>query len=165
MASTSLRFLTWTSSLAGTGLPSMLAIRSRLRGSAEKRCSSSSFVTKVTPARIRIRVIEITAATLTPALRQKLCQALLSAKSRCLKSLMVSPGPVVPDHLAVFDHDHPPAQEVDYLAVVGRHHHGGAVGVDLENELHDLPRRGRVEGAGRRVGDHQQRGVHARAGT
>src|SRR5258708_1586592 len=97
-----------------------------------------------------ISVIVPTAARLTAAFRQKLCQAELSAKTRCRQSLMVSTGPVVSNHLAVVDRNHAPAQQVDDVAVVSRHQDRrlGLV-VDLEEELHDLPSSGRVEVPGR----------------
>src|SRR3979411_398556 len=101
---------------------------------------------RLTPARARMSVIVPTAARLTAAFRQKLCQAELSAKTRCRQSLMVSTRPVVPDHLAVVDRDHAPAQQVDDVTVV-RRHQDGRLGllVDLEKELHDLPAGGRIE--------------------
>ena len=74
-------------------------------------------MSRLTPAIISISVIERTAARLTAALRQKLCQALLSAKTRCRQSLMVSPGPVVSGDLAIFDQNHPPAKQVHDLTL------------------------------------------------
>src|ERR1700704_334195 len=111
---------------------------------------------RLTPAIARISVIVPTAARLTAAFRQKLCQAELSAKPRCRQSLMVSTRPVVPNDLAVVDRDHAPAQQVDDVAIMGRHQHGrlGLV-VDLQEELHDLPAGRRVEVAGRLVGNDQ----------
>ena len=63
------------------------------------------------------------------------------------------------------DGHHAPAQQVDDVPVVGRHQDRrlGLV-VDLEEELHDLPAGGRVEVAGRLVGDDQSRLVNERAG-
>src|SRR5438105_13940191 len=113
---------------------------------------------RLTPARARMSVIVPTAARLTAAFRQKLCQAELSAKTRCRQSFMVATGPVVPDHLSAIDGDDPPPQEVDDVAVVGRHQDRrfGLV-VDLQEELHDLPAGRGVEGAGRLVRHYQTR--------
>src|SRR5947199_7478525 len=99
---------------------------------------------RFTPAMASISVIVPTAARLTAAFRQKLCQAELSAKTRCRQGFMVSTGPVVPDHLPAVDRHHAPAQQVDDVPVVCRHQDGrpGLV-VDLEEELHDLPAGGR----------------------
>src|SRR5260221_9651831 len=111
---------------------------------------------RLTPAMPRIRVIVPTAARLTAAFRQKLCQAELSAKARCRQSLMVSTGPVVPDHLPVVDRNHAAAQQVDDVTVVSRHQDRGlGLVVDLEEELHDLPAGRRVEVPGRLVGHDQ----------
>src|SRR5207248_3010724 len=107
---------------------------------------------RLTPANARIRVIEITAARLTAALRQKLCQALLSANARCRESFMVSPGPVVSGDLALIDEDDAAPHQVDDVAVMSGHHDRRAVRVDLQEELHDLPRRRGVEVAGGLVG-------------
>src|SRR4030081_2207961 len=72
------------------------------------------------PAMPRISAIVPTAARLTAAFRQKLCQAELSAKTRCRQILMVSTYPVVSDDLAVVDRHHAPAQQVDDVSIVGR---------------------------------------------
>src|SRR6266540_1414623 len=114
-------------------------------------------MSRLTPASSRISAIDTTAAMLTVALRQKFCQALSSANSRFRQIHMVCPGPVVPDDLPPLDRDHPPAHQVNDLAVVRGHHDGGAVSVDAELELHDLPGRGRVQVAGRLVGYEQAR--------
>src|ERR1700737_3480044 len=108
---------------------------------------------RLTPAMARISVIVPTAARLTAAFRQKLCQAEISAKPRCRQSLMVSTLPAGPNDLAVVDLNHAPAQQVDDVAVMSRHQHGrlGLV-VDLQEELHDLPAGRRVEVAGRLLG-------------
>src|SRR3981081_2088149 len=120
---------------------------------------------RLTPAIARISVIVPTAARLTAAFRQKLCQAELSANPRCRQSLMVSTRPIVPNDLAVVDRNHAPAQQVDDVAVMGRHQHGrlGLV-VDLQEELHDLPAGRRVEVPGRLVGDDQPRLMDEGAG-
>src|SRR5438105_4885377 len=116
---------------------------------------------RLTPARARMRVMVPTAARLTAAFRQKLCQAELSAKTRCRQGFMVSTGPVVSGHLSAVDCHHPPPQEVDDVTVVGGHQDRrlGLV-IDLEEELHDLPAGGRVEVAGGLVGDDEPRLVH-----
>src|SRR6202165_178845 len=109
---------------------------------------------RLTPAMARISVIVPTAARLTAAFRQKLCQAELSAKTRCRQSLMVSTRPVVSDDLAVVDRNHAPAQQVDDVAVVSRHHDSRVLlVVDLQEQLHDLPAGRRVEVPRRLVGD------------
>src|ERR1700730_5110826 len=120
---------------------------------------------RLTPAMARISVIVPTAARLTAAFRQKLCQAELSAKTRCRQSLMVSTCPVVPDDLAVVDRNHPPAQQGRDVSVVGRHHDRRLLlVVDLQEELHDLPACRRVEVPGGLVGDDQARLMDEGAG-
>src|ERR1700674_2619825 len=120
---------------------------------------------RLTPARARISVIVPTAARLTAAFRQKLCQAELSAKTRCRQSLMVSTRPVVSDDLAVVDRNHAPAQQVDDVSVVGCHHDRRLLlVVDLQEELHDLPSRRRVEVPSGLVGDDQARLMYEGAG-
>src|SRR5438270_11879663 len=78
---------------------------------------------RLVPPSIMISVIDMTAAVLTAAFLQKLCQALSSANCRCLKGLMVPPRAVVSDDVPVLDRHHPAAKQVDDLAVVRRHHH------------------------------------------
>src|SRR6266550_2834059 len=86
-----------------------------------------------------------TLATLTAALRQKFCQALLKAKSMRFQSRCMIPSCIfVSDNLATFNGHHPPPHDVDDLAVVRRHQHGRPSRVDLEQQLDDLPRRRRV---------------------
>src|ERR1700694_651896 len=92
---------------------------------------------RLTPAIARMSVIVPTAARLTAAFRQKLCQAELSAKPRCRQSLMVSTRPVVPNDLAVVDRNHAPAQQGDDVTVVSRHHDRRLLlVVDLQEQLH-----------------------------
>src|SRR5437879_6625017 len=98
---------------------------------------------RLVPPSIMISVIDITAAVLTAAFLQKLCQALSSANCRCRKGLMVPPRAIVPDDLPALDRDHSTPQQVDDLSVVCCHHHGRTAGVDAQEQLHDLPRRGR----------------------
>src|SRR5579875_2732602 len=98
-------------------------------------------MSRLIPPSTRISAIETTAVMLTVALRKKLCQAVLSAKRRCRKVLMVPTCQVVPDDVAVVDGDDPAAEHVDDVAVMGGHDHGRAGGVDPEEELHQLPGR------------------------
>src|SRR5216684_2590635 len=81
-----------------------------------------------------------TLARLTAALRQKFCHALLKAKSMRFQSRCMVPSRIlVSDDLAALDgHDAAP-HDIDDLAVVGRHQHGRAARIDLEQELNDLP--------------------------
>src|SRR3989440_10325179 len=93
-----------------------------------------------------------TLATLTAAFRQKFCQALLKAKSMRFQSRCMVPSRIfVSDNLAAFDGHHPPPHNVDDLPVVGRHQDGSAPRVDLQQQLDDLPGRGRVEVPGRLI--------------
>src|SRR5579859_5225088 len=124
----------------------------------ENACPTSRF----TPARMRMSVIETTAARLTARFRQKLCQALLSANRRFRRIIVISPGSVVSGDLPGVDRHHAAAEKVHDLAVVRGHHDGRTASVDAQEELHDLPRRGGVEVAGRLVGDDHPRGVHER---
>src|SRR5919201_5438779 len=107
-----------------------------------------------------------TLATLTAALRQKFCQALLKAKSMRFQSRCMIPSCIfVSDDLAAFDGHHAPPHDVYDFAVVGRHQDGRSTRVDLKQQLDDLPRRRRVEVPGRFVGEENARVVHQRAGN
>src|SRR5438477_141448 len=87
-----------------------------------------------------------TLAMLTAAFRQKFCQALLKAKSMRFQSRCMVPSCIlVSDNLAAFDRHHPASHDIDDLPVVGRHQDCGAARVDLQQQLDDLPRGGRVE--------------------
>src|SRR5437763_13461118 len=64
-----------------------------------------------------------TLATLTAALRQKFCQALLKAKSMRFQSRCMVPSCVlVSDNLPGFDRHHAPPHDIDDFPVVGGHH-------------------------------------------
>src|SRR5205823_12534937 len=115
------------------------------------------------PARMRMSVIDSTAARLTARFRQKLCQALLSANLRFRNNIVIPASTVISCNLSRIDGDDAAAQKVDDLAVVRRHDHGGAARVDAQKELHDLPRRRRVEVPCRLVGDDESWSVHQRA--
>src|SRR5437588_2265832 len=107
-----------------------------------------------------------TLATLTAALRQKFCQALLAAKSTRFQSRrsMVTSCVLVAYDLAPVDGHDPAPHHVHDLAVVGRHEHCRAAGVDLQQQLDDLPRGGRVQVAGGLVGEEDQRVMDQRPG-
>src|ERR671924_458797 len=99
-----------------------------------------------------------TLATLTAALRQKFCQALLKAKSMRFQSRCMIPSCIfVSDDLAAFDGHYAPAHDVDDLAVVGRHQDGRSPRIDLEQQLNDFPRGCRVEVPDRLVGQEDAR--------
>src|ERR1700704_6045752 len=73
-----------------------------------------------------------TLATLTAALRQKFCHALLKAKSTRFQSRCMVPSCIlVSDNLPAFDGDHASPHDVNDLAVVGRHQHRGSACIDL----------------------------------
>src|SRR5438094_9360252 len=81
-----------------------------------------------------------TLAMLTAALRQKFCHALLKAKSMRFQSRCMVPSCIlVSDDLAAFNGDNSAPHHIDDLAVVRRHHHGRPPGVDLQQQLDDLP--------------------------
>src|SRR5919204_5655791 len=106
-----------------------------------------------------------TLATLTAALREKFCQALVKAKSTRFQSRCMIPSCIfVSDDLAAFDGHHAPPHDVDDFAVVGRHQDGRSTRVDLQQQLDDLPRRRRVEVPGRFVGEEDARVVYQRPG-
>src|SRR5712664_1882998 len=87
-----------------------------------------------------------TLATLTAALRQKFCHALLKAKSMRFQSRCMVPSRIlVSDDLAAFDRHHAASHDIDDLAVVGRHQDGGAARINLQQQLDDLPGGGRIE--------------------
>src|SRR5260370_1469430 len=125
-------------------------------------CDSAWRTSRLTPARTRMSVIDTTAARLTGRLRQKLCQAVLSANLRFRNIIMVSARTVVSGNLPRIDRDDAAAEEVDDLTVVSRHHDGRASRVDAQKELHDLPRGGGVEVAGGFVRDDHARRMHQR---
>src|SRR5690242_8432767 len=126
-------------------------------------CENAWPTSRFTPARTSMSVIDRTAARLTARFRQKLCQALLSANLRFRKIIVISARTVVSRDLPRIDGDHAPAEHVDDLAVVRRHHHRGAARVDAQEQLHDLPRRCGVEVAGRLIRDDEPRRMHQRA--
>src|SRR5882762_1743712 len=99
-----------------------------------------------------------TLAMLTAALRQKFCHALLKAKSMRFQSRCMVPSCVlVSDNLAALDRHHPASHDIDDLPVVSRHHDRGAAGIDLQQQLHNLPRGGRIQVSGGLVGEEDPR--------
>src|SRR6267143_1382282 len=99
-----------------------------------------------------------TLATLTAALRQKFCQALLKAKSMRFQSRCMVPSRIlVSDDLAALDRHHPASHDIDDLPVVSRHHDRGAAGIDLQQQLNNLPRGGRIQVSGGLVGEEDPR--------
>src|SRR3982074_2467552 len=104
-----------------------------------------------------------TLAMLTAALRQKFCHALLKAKSTRFQSRCMVPSCIlVSDNLSALDRDHPPAHDVDALAVVGRHQDRRSPGVDLQQQLDDFPGGRGAEVPGRLVGEKDPRVVDER---
>src|ERR1700716_2628408 len=74
-----------------------------------------------------------TLAMLTAALRQKFCHALLKAKSMRFQSRCMVPSRIfVSDDLAAFDRHHAAAHDIADFPVMGRHQHGGAARIDLQ---------------------------------
>src|SRR5260370_23101576 len=118
-------------------------------------CDRAGPTSRLTPARIRMSVIDRTAARLTARFRQKLCQALLSANLRFRNIIMVSAGAVVSGNLPRIDRDDAAAEEVHDLTAVTPHHDARPSRVDAHKQLHDLPRGGRVGAAGGLVRDDQ----------
>src|SRR5260370_20035469 len=110
-------------------------------------CDRAWQTRRLTPARIRMSVIDRIAARLTARFRQKLCQALLSANLRFRNIIMVSAGAVVSGNLPRGDRTDAAAEEGDDLTVLRRHHDGPASRVDAQEQLHDLPRAGGLERA------------------
>src|ERR1700682_29260 len=105
-----------------------------------------------------------TLAMLTAALRQKFCHALLKAKSTRFQSRCMVPSCIlVSDNPSTLDGDHPPSHDVNDLAVVGRHQDRRPSGVDLQQQLDDLPGGRRVEVPGWLVGEKDPRIVDERA--
>src|SRR5438309_9556957 len=105
-----------------------------------------------------------TLATLTAALRQKFCQALLKAKSMRFQSRCMVPSCIfVSDDLAALDGHRPPPHHVDDLPVVGCHQNGRAARVDLQQQLNDLPGGRWIEVASRLVRQENPRVVHESA--
>src|ERR1700730_8661675 len=106
-----------------------------------------------------------TLAMLTAAFRQKFCHALLKAKSMRFQSRCMVPSCVlVSDDLAALDRHHPASHDIDDLSVVGRHHDRGAASVDLQQQLDDLPRGGRVQVSGGLIGQKDPRVMNEGAG-
>src|SRR6202022_2268127 len=104
-----------------------------------------------------------TLAMLTAALRQKFCQALLKAKSTRFQSRCMVPSCIfVSDNLSALDGDHAPSHDVNDLTVVRRHQDGRPSGVDLQEQLDDLPGGRRVEVPGRLIGEKDPRIVDER---
>src|SRR5579864_347874 len=106
-----------------------------------------------------------TLATLTAALRQKFCQALLKAKSMRFQSRCMIPSCIfVPDDLTAFDGDDTPPHDVHDFSVVGGHQDSGPTGVDLQQQLNDFPRGRRIQVPGWLVGEKDARIVDERPG-
>src|SRR5215831_9721544 len=154
----------WNSVTLCSGVSSEMLIEISLTLSRKpsSTCENAWPTSRLRPARTRMSVIDSTAARLTARFRQKLCQALLSANFRFRKIIVIPARSVVPGYLSRVDGDDAATKKVDDLAVVGGHHHGRSAGVDAQKELHDLPRRGRVEVARRLVRDDEPRRVHER---
>src|SRR6202165_2009895 len=106
-----------------------------------------------------------TLAMLTAAFRQKFCHALLKAKSMRFQSRCMVPSCVlVSDNLAALDGHHPASHDIDDLSVVGRHHDRGAAGIDLQQQLDDLPRGGGVEVSRGLIGEKDPRVMNEGSG-
>src|SRR4029077_15503703 len=125
-------------------------------------CESACPTSRLTPPRIKMSVIDRTAAKLTARFRKKLCQALLSANLRFRNIFVIPARTVVSGNLPRIDRNDAAAEEVDDLTVVSRHHDGGPPRVDAQEELHDLPRGGGVEVAGGLVRDDHARRMDQR---
>src|SRR2546428_11102035 len=125
-------------------------------------CEKAWPISRLTPPRIRMSVIDRTAAKLTARFRQKLCQALLSANLRFRNIAMVAARTVISGNLPSVNRNDAATEEIDDLTVVRRHHNRGASRVDAKEELHDLPRRGGGEGARGLVRDDPPRRVSPR---
>src|ERR1700686_2094170 len=105
-----------------------------------------------------------TLATLTAALRQKFCHALLKAKSTRFQSRCMVPSCIfVSDNLSALDGNNSPPHDVNDLAVMRRHQDRCPARVDLQQQLDDLPGGRRVEVPGRFVGEKDPRIVDERA--
>src|SRR6266852_4288154 len=116
-------------------------------------CDNACPTSRLTPPRIRMSVIDRTAARLTARFRQKLCQALFSANLRFRNIIVVPARPVISGNLPSVDRNNAAAEEVDDLTVVRRHDDRGAslllaarkvrgIGVLLPREAHRLQRLG-----------------------
>src|SRR5579864_4482335 len=127
---------------SGVSSETLMEISLTFTRKPSRTCENACPTSRLMPARIRMSVIDRTAARLTARFRQKLCQALLSANLRFRNIIMVSAGTVVSGNLPGIDRNHAAAEEIDDLTVVGRHHDGGSSRVDAQEELHDLPRGG-----------------------
>src|SRR5437879_1845063 len=125
-------------------------------------CEKAWPISRLTPPKMRMSVIDRTAAKLTARFRQKLCQALLSANLRFRNIVMVAARTVISGNLPSVDRNDAATEEIDDLTVVRRHHTRGASRVYEKEELHELPRRGGVEVAGGFVRDDHPRRMHQR---
>src|SRR2546425_1128965 len=101
-------------------------------------CEKAWPISRLTPPRIRMSVIDRTAAKLTARFRQKLCQALLSANLRFRNIVMVAARTVISGNLPSVDRNDAATEEIDDLTVVRRHHNRGASRVDAKEELHEV---------------------------
>src|SRR5207248_8840951 len=142
---------------SGVSSETLIEISLTLARKPSRTCENAWPTSRLMPARIRMSVIDMTAARLTARFRQKLCQALLSANFRFRKVIVIPAGSVVAGDLARVDGNHATAEKVDDLAVVRRHHDRRAARVDAKEQLHDLPRRRGVEVARGLVGDDEPR--------
>src|SRR5689334_10037241 len=147
---------------SGVSSETLIEIWLTLVRKPSRTCEKAWPTSRLMPARMRMSVIESTAARLTARFRQKLCQALLNANLRFRNIIVVPAGTFVSSDLPRVYRDDAAAEEVDDLAVVGRHHDCGAARVDAQEELHDLPPGRGVEVAGGLVGDDETRRVNER---
>src|SRR5260370_42654910 len=83
-------------------------------------CDNAWRTSRFTPPRIRMGVIDRTAAKLTAKFRKKLCQALLSANLRFRNIFVIPAGTVISGNLPRIDGDDAAAENVDDLTAVGR---------------------------------------------
>src|ERR1700716_436261 len=128
-------------------------------------CASECRTSSRLPRASRTTQTMSTLAMLTAAFRQKFCHALLKAKSMRFQSRCMVPSCVlVSDNLAALDRHHPASHDIDDLPVVSRHHDRGTTGIDLQQQLNDLPRGGGVQVSGGLVGEKDPRVMNERTG-
>src|ERR687889_1657718 len=108
--------------------------------------------------RMQMNVV-VTAVMLISTFRRRFLRA-SARKNPRLNLICVRPLHLVAHNTSLLQGDYPLAHHVDHLPVVGRDHDGGAYAVDPVQELHDSDAGGRVEVAGRLVGDEDGRLGH-----
>jgi hypothetical protein len=102
-------------------------------------CENAWPTSRLTPARMRMSVIETTAARLTARFRFRLAPGAIERELEVSKHLRDTCLICHLERLPGLYSNHAAAKKVGDLAVVRGHHDGRSTRVDAQEQLHDLP--------------------------